>query len=506
MLYQELITVLDRNIKEEKIDFEIVREFYNQSIDFKRIHLARSVFDKLQNAFPNNREIRSLNIALGLEQKDYCFAIGNIEKLVATCTPDDGLIDAGLSVRAKLGPKRIHKSKIENNTISLCMIVKNEIRFIGSCLHWVKPLVDEIIVVDTGSTDRTKDVAQIFGARVYNYQWCEDFSSARNYSLEKAEGKWILILDADELIASSDNEKFFEFFEKHAHNSTGFIFETRNYTNISNTIGLNSNEGNYPKHEVGIGWFPSRKVRLFPNIQNIRFRYPVHEQVEFDLKSNNIPTILFPIPIHHYGDLNDQKKKIKAKKYFNLGYKKLEKFGNDFQSLHELASQAGQLEYWEEASELWKALLTKYPNFAEGYVNLSCACWQTGKYQDALETARIAQRLDGTIKEAYYNEAISLLLLEQARDATHILKKLIKRDNKYLAANFMYFVSMICIGDYCDIKSILKSYTKSNTGTILKAAIEDINCRFSNSGLFSYKENLEKWQSDNLENVSGINK
>src|SRR5690348_3827247 len=85
-----------------------------------------------------------------------------------------------------------------NDTISLCMIVKNEEKYLERCLKSVEGVVDEIIIVDTGSTDQTTEIAEKFGAKILRYQWNDDFSSARNYSLKNAKCDWILILDADE--------------------------------------------------------------------------------------------------------------------------------------------------------------------------------------------------------------------------------------------------------------------------------------------------------------------
>src|SRR3989338_7436069 len=83
-------------------------------------------------------------------------------------------------------------------TISLCMITKNEEQFLEQCLNSVKELVDEIILVDTGSTDKTKEIAGKFTDKIFDFQWCGDFSAARNESLKHAAKDWILVLDADE--------------------------------------------------------------------------------------------------------------------------------------------------------------------------------------------------------------------------------------------------------------------------------------------------------------------
>ncbi len=97
-----------------------------------------------------------------------------------------------------------------NPTLSLCMIVKNEEESLPTCLASVKDYVDEIIIVDTGSTDRTVEIAESFNAKVYHHAWENSFSKARNYSLKYATSDWILIMDADEEIEEKDAFKLRE--------------------------------------------------------------------------------------------------------------------------------------------------------------------------------------------------------------------------------------------------------------------------------------------------------
>ncbi len=82
--------------------------------------------------------------------------------------------------------------------LSLCMIVKDEEKTLPKCLGSVRNVVDEIVVLDTGSTDRTVHIAKKFGAKVHEFQWCNDFSAARNEALKYVTGDWVLVLDADE--------------------------------------------------------------------------------------------------------------------------------------------------------------------------------------------------------------------------------------------------------------------------------------------------------------------
>lgn len=94
----------------------------------------------------------------------------------------------------------------QTHRLSVCLIVRNEERFLGGCLRSIRDLADEILVVDTGSTDRTVEIARSHGAQVDSFAWCNDFSAARNAGLAKARGDWVLILDADEELMPADRE------------------------------------------------------------------------------------------------------------------------------------------------------------------------------------------------------------------------------------------------------------------------------------------------------------
>ena len=87
---------------------------------------------------------------------------------------------------------------MKRKTVSLCMIARDEEATIGMAMKSAMALVDEIIVVDTGSHDNTRIIAEGYGARVVELRWQDDFAAARNAGLAEATGEWILVLDADE--------------------------------------------------------------------------------------------------------------------------------------------------------------------------------------------------------------------------------------------------------------------------------------------------------------------
>lgn len=93
-------------------------------------------------------------------------------------------------------------------TISLCMIVKSEEEVLERCLNSLKGLMDEIIIVDTGSTDSTKEIAARYTDKIYDFSWCDDFAAARNFSFSKATQEYIYAPDADEVLDDTNRRRF----------------------------------------------------------------------------------------------------------------------------------------------------------------------------------------------------------------------------------------------------------------------------------------------------------
>ncbi len=106
--------------------------------------------------------------------------------------------------------------------ISVCIIAKNEESRIEKCLASIKPCGFEIVVVDTGSTDRTKEIAAKYADKVLDFAWCDDFSAARNYSLQAASNNWIFMIDCDETVKEIDVEEL-NYFRKHLSDKVGSV-------------------------------------------------------------------------------------------------------------------------------------------------------------------------------------------------------------------------------------------------------------------------------------------
>ena len=180
------------------------------------------------------------------------------------------------------------------NTISLCMIVKNEEKFLSNCLESIENFVDEIIVVDTGSTDKTIEIAKSFNSKLYYFKWDDNFSNARNFSIEKATMDWILVLDADETLSIIDQKIILK----------EINLKIKNVAYMLNTINESS---------TGVD-IQSFVPRLFPNHKNIYFKNPIHEQITESLEKINFNLVKSKAKINHVGynsEKVDQNKKQK---------------------------------------------------------------------------------------------------------------------------------------------------------------------------------------------------
>jgi tetratricopeptide (TPR) repeat protein len=398
--------------------------------------------------YPDNRKVKYMMIDFLIRQGKYEMAMSAIEDAIIKFGIADGILDAALKVREKLGPMTVEKSS-KKAPVSLCMIIKDEEKYLARCLASAKPVVDEIIVVDTGSADRSKDIAVTFGARVYDYEWKDDFAAARNFSISRASGEWILILDGDEVISPLDYDQFNQIVTKKPKAPVAYSIVTRNYSKLANIVGWLPNDGQYPDEEAAIGWLPNEKVRLFCGKDQIRFEGAVHELVDPVLKRNGIEIKKCSIPVHHYGRLDDEKLDRKGEIYFDIGQKKLSENSEDMNALRELAIQATILEKNEEAFELWQRLLALNPNSklaAIAYVNMGTICSRMEKFEDALDAGQKAVACDPDLKEARYNLAMAELHCGNAPRAIRILEGLLSAFPDYPPAQFILSAAYCCGG------------------------------------------------------------
>lgn len=195
--------------------------------------------------------------------------------------------------------------------LSVCMIAKNEEKNIGKCLASVKPYGFEIIVVDTGSTDRTKEIAAEYTDKIYDFVWVDDFSAARNYSLAQASNDYVLILDCDEVITELDIDLLSSMISEHPE-SVGRIALDNHY--ISNRTDM---------------IYQDRLGRLF-NRKFFHFESAIHEQITHNTNGMLYESYDLPLVGDHVGYLGSiEDLRWKVERNNALLFRELEKSPND---------------------------------------------------------------------------------------------------------------------------------------------------------------------------------
>lgn len=380
-----------------------------------------TVAEEAVQLYPHSRMLARLRVELASHTGDNQAILAAAEYFIKLFGPDERILDLGVAARRAMGSW--HSPAPVVRSVSLCMIVKDEERHIVHCLTSCRPLVCEMVVVDTGSCDRTAALAELMGARVIRYPWQDDFADARNVSIDSATGDWILVMDGDEVLSPRDYPAFRKVLDVGACPGA-FTMLTRNYTNSTALDGFAPLDGSYPEEEAGVGWTPSVKVRLFSNHHGIRFEGMVHEMVEESITRTGLPLREHPVPVHHYGGLESARLERKRLHYYVLGQRKLGAGKQDPKALYELAVQAGELERFAEAEGYWLALLEQEPEFPVAWFNLGYLYLRMGRPKDAMAATEHAVALKPGYQAALVNLALCRFCLLPPPDALVALEEI----------------------------------------------------------------------------------
>jgi glycosyltransferase involved in cell wall biosynthesis len=229
--------------------------------------------------------------------------------------------------------------------LSFCMIVKNEERELPGCLDSVRDLASEVIVVDTGSSDATPQLAAEQGATVIPCDFSRvDFAAARNRAIAQAHGQWILVLDADERLEPAGIPKIEELIER--NENAGYFLERHNFASdsaISTTDYL---------------------VRLFPNRMHIRYRGRVHETVDSSILSSGGRLMQTDIRIQHKFVSDRETRRRKNHWYIEILKEEIAADPSDDTRLDFLAAEYHQLEKFDEATAIMEQIVRRRPGDA----------------------------------------------------------------------------------------------------------------------------------------------
>jgi Tfp pilus assembly protein PilF len=226
--------------------------------------------------------------------------------------------------------------------LSVCLIAKNEERFLAGCLDSVRPFAEEIVVVDTGSQDRTVEIARDSGCRVLHRAWDDDFSAARNAGIAAARGDWILCLDADERV--SNPEALLPAIRDAGEEVGGFFLERHDV--------VTHPDGQSDVYPIGI-------LRLFRNHPAIRYEGIVHERpnetvIRAGFRIGSLATLKLTHLVSH---LPPERLEAKQRGYLRLLDRELENDSRNFWARYYRGKTLWYLRRLEEAKESFRSLV-----------------------------------------------------------------------------------------------------------------------------------------------------
>jgi GT2 family glycosyltransferase/Tfp pilus assembly protein PilF len=214
-----------------------------------------------------------------------------------------GLQAERISFNAERHPDKIAReieALAKRADVSLCMIMRNEERVIADCLKSAKPFFSQIVLVDTGSTDRSVEIAESLGVHVHHHPWQDSFSEARNHSLDYAEGKWIFWMDADDTLPAYTGECLLRAALDAPPEIVGFVMQVQ-------FLDEGPGAGTRVDH-----------VKLFRNVPGLRFEGRIHEQILSELRKHGEIARLEAVVLHSGYDTSVEGQKKKRVRDFKL--------------------------------------------------------------------------------------------------------------------------------------------------------------------------------------------
>ncbi|MFB5684997.1 glycosyltransferase [Paenibacillus terreus] len=295
------------------------------------------------------------------------------------------------------------------------MIVKNEEPYLAQCLSSVRSIVDEIIVVDTGSTDRSAAIASDFGAKVIHRQWDDSFSNARNRGLEGATCEWILWLDADEVLDSNEAPKLKELLTRDAireHQIEGIELLFHNYLD----------DGSMERSYV---------LRLVRNRPEYRFEGRVHEQI-YPVMLQHTPNLRLgraDVTVHHHGYLiRNIIRQDKVKRNTLLLRKALEEYPKYWVYHYYLGTELLKANELEDGIAHLNTALAHSEGFTLSVIVSAhryriLALGLMGRYEDMVEQCSASMAEFPEFTDLYHCKAEGLIALGRVDQAAHVLQE-----------------------------------------------------------------------------------
>ncbi len=314
----------------------------------------------------------------------------------------------------------------ERARVSLTMIVKNEENNLPHCLESVRGIFDEIVVVDTGSSDRTMEIAREFGANVFEFPWVDSFAAARNEALSHATGDYALWLDADDVVEPKERDKLKSLVEQlRSGEQSGFVVRCACDPSPDGTGG-----------ETVVD-----HIRLFPLREDVRWTYRVHEQILPALRKVGVPVRWTNVTVRHTGYVDQAIRARKLDRDVRLLRLDLEERPNDPFILFNLGAIGIERRDWDEALRfLERSLAGSAPTDSivrKLFALIARAHQMKGDSQAALETCARGLDLDPEDAELWFRKGVVHRHRGESAEAEHAWRRILslRRPNQFCSVD-----------------------------------------------------------------------
>jgi len=310
--------------------------------------------------------------------------------------------------------------------LSVCIITKNEASNIQTCLDSVQQIADEIIIVDAFSADTTVEIAKNYTSKIYSKKWVDDFSLARNFSISKAKGDWILIIDADEELVYDDE----------------FISNLK--TTKTNTFSVIRKERYRQAHDSKLVQYPVTIIRLFKRTTEAQFQYPIHERLDDYFQSAQIEVgIQQYCYLNHHISPNTTLVDAKQEKYLQHIDRYLAKHPEDEWMLYQ---KIKTLQYFSRHNEILQITQNFHPKSLKIKVAIACILSQIYTAQKQPEKAiHILQSLKNAARFTIVNMLLGDIYFSQKKYFSALKKYLrLQTNRKSIDFENAPYISVYC--------------------------------------------------------------
>lgn len=329
------------------------------------------------------------------------------------------------------------------------MIVRDEATILEECLENIRGLGDELCIVDTGSTDNTLEIAKKFGAKTSVFIWSDDFSAARNESLRLCTGDWVFMFDADERIDPQEIRAFRALAD--GPRDVCYRCRIRNFTNTSTVSDFVASPPGDAVARGFAGWYPSERVRMWPNLREARFTGQVHEVVRPSLEAHNIRVVESPLPIYHYPLLRAQEQlRQKQMMYLKIGHDKLKSNPTDPQGYIELGNQYAEVGDYANAAGMYREALRRDSTNPETLRDLGAVLHMLRRDEEAQQALRLALEINPNLAGAWRNLGVIHADAKAFEAARECFEKALKYDPAWKEGYRYLSVAMEGAGNFGD--------------------------------------------------------